>query len=64
MLPVHTNPAYLELWKAFLISIDSSMMASYSDWSEVNKAGIEVWFAGLGGRVDGSVLVRYCLFAF
>jgi hypothetical protein len=29
-------------------------MASYSDWREVNKAGIEVWFAGLGGRVDGS----------
>jgi hypothetical protein len=33
---------YLELWKAFLISKDSSMMASYSDWREVNKAGIEV----------------------
>jgi hypothetical protein len=49
---------YLELWKAFLISKDSSMMASYSDWREVNKAGIEVWFAGLGGRVDGSVYER------
>lgn len=30
-------------------------MASYSDWSDVNKAGIDVWFEGLGGSVEGSV---------
>lgn len=44
----------LELWNAFLISRDSSMIASYSDWRAVRRAGIEVWLDGRGGSVLGS----------
>ena len=49
------DETHLEFWNACLISIDSSIIASYSDCSEVSKAGIEVWLDGLGGSVDGSV---------
>jgi hypothetical protein len=45
---------YLELLYCFLISSDSSMIASYSDCNAFKRAGMEVWLAGRGGRVEGS----------
>lgn len=54
-IPLIVLNTYREAVYAFLIVKDSSMIASYSDWSETRREGMDVCVEARGGRVLGSV---------